>query len=392
MQHKFVGFLAGGLLLALGASPAYAAKVSVEVEGLSVTAPPTVVDTPGTVAKNGRNCPNGANIIGATDAFTKGDWDGSVDAVTRILSEDHPFAPNTPGWTFMINGDLPSGFGCTATVKDGDKLLWYVSAGSPHYRAPTGYSDPVLLDAPTAAEPGQAFTVTVTDTTINYDPADPYDTPQGVSKAPSSGATVTGGTGPVTTGADGKASVTVPGGPYTLVATKGNRAPARIAGCATNGHDGFCGTTDTPTKAPPPLCTTTGDDGLCGSPDHRAPAARLTGIPEGKHYNKGQGPRQLSGRVGDDPSGLAAVRLRLTRNDRSHCSTYDGKSERWKTLRRCGAIRGTWFSVGAKPDVTYLLPARLPRGRYVLDLEATDKAGNKAALARGTTRVVFTVA
>jgi hypothetical protein len=35
----------------------------------------------------------------------------------------------------------------------------------------------------------------------------------------------------------------------------------------------------------------------------------------------------------------------------------------------------------------------LGRGRYVLDVVAVDKAGNKVtSLARGTTRVVFTVA
>jgi hypothetical protein len=42
-------------------------------------------------------------------------------------------------------------------------------------------------------------------------------------------------------------------------------------------------------------------------------------------------------------------------------------------------------------QVSYLLPHRLGRGRYVLDVIATDGAGNREALARGTSRVVFFV-
>jgi hypothetical protein len=398
MTNKILGLLIGGLALAASASPALAARVSVEVEGLSVTVPPTAVDLPATVTKGGRSCPDGANIIGATDALTRGDWDGSVDGVTRILSEDHPFTPGEPGWAFMINGATSSGFGCTATLHDGDKLLWYASAGSPHYPASGGYADPVLLDAPTNAVPGQAFTVTATDATIQYDSSDPYDTPMGTSHTPSAGATVSGGAGAVTTGADGKASVTVAGGPYTLVATKGNRAPARVAGCATNGHDGFCGTTAS-ADGPPPAgttpapCVTSGDDGRCGSPDKRAAlGAFAASLGEGKKYKKGQGPRQLSGHVADDASGLADVRLRLTGNDHGKCTTYDAKREVLVKLKRCGAVHGKWFSVGAKQDFTYLLPSKLGRGRWVLDLQVVDKAGNKTSLARGTSRVVFTVA
>jgi hypothetical protein len=62
-------------------------------------------------------------------------------------------------------------------------------------------------------------------------------------------------------------------------------------------------------------------------------------------------------------------------------------------MKKCGATHGTWFSVGDKADFAYLLPSKLGAGRYVLDLQVVDKAGNKTAgLARGTTRVVFTVA
>ncbi|MCW2985161.1 MAG: hypothetical protein JWR63_2731 [Conexibacter sp.] len=394
MKQKILGLLVGGLALAAIAAPsALAAKVSVEVEGLSVTVAPTVLDTPATVAKGGQSCPGGDNVLGALDVLTKGDWDGSVYGATRILGEDHPLAPNSVGWVFTINGKASNDYGCGATLHDGDKLLWYASKGFGAYVAPTGWGDPVLLDAPAGAVPGRAFTVAVTDTATSYDS---YGSSTGTALSPSAGATVSGGTAAATTGADGKAQVTVAGGPYTLVATKGDAAPARIAGCATTGSDGFCGTVKGSTSAAPPAapaCVTNGHDGFCGSADRVAANAAITAVSEGKKYKKGRGPRQLAGKVAADGSGLADVRLRLTRTDAKACSTYDARTEKFKTMKKCGATHGLWFSVGAKPDFTYLLPSRLGRGRYVLDVEVVDKAGNKTLrLARGTSRVVFTVA
>jgi hypothetical protein len=40
---------------------------------------------------------------------------------------------------------------------------------------------------------------------------------------------------------------------------------------------------------------------------------------------------------------------------------------------------------------SYLLPAQLPLGRYVFDIQAVDAAGNHVALARGSSRIVFYV-
>ena len=60
--------------------------------------------------------------------------------------------------------------------------------------------------------------------------------------------------------------------------------------------------------------------------------------------------------------------------------------------RRCGPTHGTFFSVGGGPAWSYQLPARLPRGRYVLDLRTVDRAGVVTKrLVRGRTRVVFVV-
>jgi hypothetical protein len=385
MKYTLLGLLAGGLALAASAGPAMAAKVSVEIEGQTVIQAPTVVDTAASVSKPGGASCTGAVPATALEAAVAGDWDGASYVVNRIKSENRPFGPDG-SWSFYVNGLYSNDTVCTAALKDGDKVLFYwTNAYADH-----GYDEPVTLDAPTTAVPGTAFTVKVSETTTSFD-----GNGTGTSTvAPSAGATVSGGAAAATTGPDGTAQVTVAGGPYTLVVTKGNRAPARLAGCATTGSDGNCGTTaggGAPVSPAQP-CLTNGHDGFCGTADKVAADGAITAITEGKKYKKGAGPRQLAGIVKADGSGLADVRLRLTRNDGGACSAYDGKREQFKAIKKCGATHGAWFSVGASPSWSYLLPARLGRGRYVLDLQVVDKAGNKTAgLARGTTRVVFTV-
>jgi hypothetical protein len=395
MKQKSLGLLLGGLAFALtSASPALAAKVSVEIEGQTVISAPATVTTPAHVTKSGGVDCDGATIIGALEAATGGDWAGGPYTVDVIKGEAHPFGPGG-SWSFYLNGAFVNEAGCTAAVKDGDKLVFFWSGAY----ASAGYDEPVLLDAPATAVPGTPFAVKVSETSTYFGPTG-FD-PGVTTVTPSAGASVAGGKAAATTGADGAAQVTVAGGPYTLVATKGNRAPARIAGCATNGRDGFCGTTAagpgvTPNATPQPQpgpCVTNGQDGFCGSPDKVVANAAITAVTEGKKYKKGAGPRELSGKVAADGSGLADVRLRLTRNDRGACSTYDGKTEKFKAMKKCGATRGVWFSVGDKAAFTYLLPSKLGRGRYVLDVQVVDKAGNTTRqLARGTSRVVFTVA
>lgn len=390
MKKKILGLLVGGLTLAATASPAMAAKVSVEISGQSVVKAPTLVDTAASVSKGGGASCSGALPATALETAVAGDWDGPAFGVTRIQGEAHPFVSGGSSWAVYVNGQFINDTACDHPLADGDKVLFWWSNAF----ATEGYDEPVLLDAPATVVPGKAFTVTVKETATSFDP----DTFAGTTAiTPSSGASVAGGTAAATTGADGSAQVTVAtGGPYTLVATKGNRAPARISGCATTGSDGFCGTTakpGTPPIGPPLPCVTSGSDGFCGSPDKVVANAAITAVAEGKKYKKGAGPRELSGKVANDGSGVADVRLRLTRTDGRKCATYDGKTEKFKALKKCGASHGAWFSVGAKQEFTYLLPSKLGRGRYVLDVEVTDKAGNTTkSLARGSSRVVFFVA
>jgi hypothetical protein len=177
------------------------------------------------------------------------------------------------------------------------------------------------------------------------------------------GATVTGGAAPVTTDANGRATVTLGApGTATLKARKDGDAPSAgeiVAVTATSG-------------AAPAVV----------APDKMPPVARLAGLKD--HAVLARGPRELRGSFSD----AAVVKLRLTKRLGKRCWYFSGRNERFVGTR-CG--RGAYFKIGDSADWSYLLPARLGRGRYVLDAIAIDAAGNRTPLARGTTRVVFSV-
>jgi hypothetical protein len=120
--------------------------------------------------------------------------------------------------------------------------------------------------------------------------------------------------------------------------------------------------------------------------DRTPPAARLAGFTDHQVFTRG--PRELRGSFAADPSGIKAVKLRLTKRVGKRCWYFSGRSEAFRGTR-CG--RGTYFTIGDRAEWSYLLPARLGPGRYVLDAVAIDGAGNRTPLARGSTRVVFTV-
>jgi hypothetical protein len=225
------------------------------------------------------------------------------------------------------------------------------------------------LTGPASARPGAAFDVHVT---------------VGDTGGPIAAAAIGG----QTTGADGKARVRFDqAGPQRLKASKpGTVRSNGLDVCVTNGADGACGTTVP--LPPPPACQTNGRDGRCGSRDAEPPVARIAGINEQQRFSRRRAPRELQGFVDADPSGLASVKLRLTRKEGRRCSFFSGRREEFLS-RRCG--RAYAFKVGEEPAWRYLLPERLGPGRYVLDVIAVDRAGNRDVLARGRSRVVFFV-
>jgi hypothetical protein len=188
-----------------------------------------------------------------------------------------------------------------------------------------------------------------------------------------------------TTDSSGHASLTLSQAGNVMV---GVSAPASVRSettvCVHKGNDGNCGTT-------PSAAATTGSSGVLGaSVAYKGPyaiVARATGLLDGHVYPRARAPRLLRGTALAHLR-IASVSVKLRRSYRGHCYAYDGTTERFRRAR-CG--RGSYFQVSTTPSFSYLLPAALKRGRYVLDIQATDTAGNRTSLARGSSRIVFYV-
>ncbi|MGI8730093.1 MAG: hypothetical protein ACR2LK_08920 [Solirubrobacteraceae bacterium] len=388
--------LLGGLATLCAASPALAAPadISVRIEGSSATLVPRTAlrTTTAPVNKDGQpghQC-SGTSAAGALELATGGDWGGSwFDAfgysVERIRGESHVF-PSPDYYGIWINNRAAAEGVCGATseLQQGDELLIFVDrcefdpVTSACSNAPVV---PLGLTVPRLVRPGVPFTVSV----VEY-AADGTSTP-------AAGATVGGGAAAATTNAAGAAVVTIARpGPAILRATKPGRARSATEGvCASTGSDGACGSAVPGAPSSTPACVTDGRDGLCGTRDRSAPGGQVTGIREQQRFARGKGPRRLRARIDSDPSGLLTVKLRLTRTVGRRCSYFSGRFERLRRSK-CGAENGFWFAVGDRERVDYLLPARLPRGRYVLDVNVVDKAYNRDDMRRrGGNRIVFHV-
>jgi hypothetical protein len=397
MPHRLLAVLVGGLLLGF-ALPALAAaapaNVTLRVEGSAQTlVPRTSLRTDNRVVNKdgvaGHDC-TGTSAAGALEIGTAGDWGGSFFtglgySVERVLGESHVF-PAPDFFELWINNRAQSVGICSAELQEGDDVLFFPArceVGPPPDFACT--NPPVLplrLIVPSTVAPGAPFNVSVVEIAPD------------ATESPEAGATIEGGDAAATTNAAGVATVTVgAGGPHALRATNVNRARSALQNvCATTGSDGLCGTTSP--GVPAADCATSGTDGLCGTRDTTAPSTSIAGIADKHRFARGKGPRTLNVNVKPDVSGLLTVKLRLTRTDGPRCTYYSGKSERFRTPRgaKCGADNGFWFAVGDREQTSYLLPRALPRGRYVLDVNAIDKSFNRDdARRRGSNRIVFFV-
>jgi hypothetical protein len=365
---RITGLAAGVLALAVPvAGAAGPADVTVRVEGSGDTLVPrtalTTTTTP--VNKSGRSgeeC-SGTSAAGALELATSGRWTGEWSSfgtysVDEIKGERHTFS-DPEYWSFWVNGKPAESGVCGVELQTGDDVLFF-----PDVNCWGEGCDPreVLdLQVPSDAQRGVAFTARVFEISGGFD--DSYSPV--ATRRPAAGATISVPGGAVTTGADGTAQVTLghEPGPVQLRVTK----PGTIRETET-------------------VCVTEGGDGICGTRDETPPEGRITGIAEQARLSTG--PRELTGTVGADPSGLLMVKLRLTRRHNGKCWYFSGRRERL-VKSRCG--RSFPFAIGDRADVSYLLPKALPKGRYVLDLIAIDKAYNRDQLARGRNRVVFYV-
>jgi hypothetical protein len=329
------------------------------------------------------------STAGALETLTAGAWAGANGSfglsVDTILGETHLFSSDAY-WSLFVN-DVPAAQGiCAQEVAPGDRvLLAPVCTGAD---TPTCFSEgPLELRGPATGRPGSTVALHADEYTVAPD----FLSSTG---APSAGATITGAGGSATTDAAGDATVTLgaAAGPQIFSVTKGDRIRGTVVVCATTGTDGACGPASAQAPGgPAATCATNGHDGKCGTADRTPPYARIGAIRDGQVFARGRAPRRLAGSVSVEPKGLRSLRLRLTRTDRGRCTTYDARRERFVRARRCGAAAGRSFSVGTAPDFSYLLPQRLARGRYVLDVLAVDAVGNRGILTRGQSRVVFRV-
>lgn len=364
-------------VLIVPAAQAAPPTVHVRVEGATRTLVDRTVTLSGDPTPAPGTCP-ADSVAAALEAATGGDWDRAVFTNT-IAGETHDYSANDY-WAEWVNDGYGSGV-CTDTVQDGDRVLMLVDVID---GASNSTAFPMTITGvPATVAPGAPFTVTVTQ----YGPDGAFSPGSSV-PSPAAGVTVAGGGASAVTGADGRATLTLTGaGPVALRGSRTTTRTAPVATCVTTGDDGECGTVK-----PPPPCETDGADGLCGSPDRRPALGAIAGLREQERFARGKGPRTLAGTTSVTGAGVQRVEARLTRRlPGRRCSAWDAARERF-AAGRCGADRGPWFTVGTGATWSYLLPAALPTGRYVLDTRTTDTAGNvDATLQRGRNRIVFHV-
>ena len=360
MLKRLAGLAAGLAMLAAAPAALAGPTVTVRVEGQGGTLLERTTVTLPDRPSAGNPC--GANTAAAAlDAGTGGNWD-HAEFTQTILGETHKF-DNSDYWAEWIaraGTGYKRGAGiCSDTMAAGDELLMLVDVSPPPGFAPTVF--PLDLEGvPAQASRGDSVTVTV----VEYRSATGA-TGEGT-RTPVAGATVSGAGATATSGADGKATLRLDQtGSYAIKATRQGNAPSA----------GELVSVAVPGQAPPQPGT--------AARDTAAPSTALA-LRNGAVFSRRRAPRLLRGTVTADPSGLLAVKLRLTRRVGRKCSYFSGTRERFRRMR-CG--RGSFFKIGDSARWSYLLPKRLGRGRYVLEAKAIDGAFNRGAATRVRFRV-----
>jgi hypothetical protein len=372
--------------LALGGAPAAlaGAPVTVRVEGLNQTLlGPTQVttDAAAPVVKDGNNAHScsGLTAAGALERATAGSWGGEWFeslhgySVETILGETHAFEPAAAAnyfWSFWLDNKAASTGICEGELQAGQSILLFPECFSETGACPAP-PNPLGISAPAVAERGAPISVSVTS----------YDNVSGAA-SPAVGAAVTGGGAGATTDSAGHATLAIPQtGNILLQVTASGSVRTETTVCVHDGNDGTCGTTS------PSGASTPAPGAAAAYKGPYAVVAQATGVQDGHVYPRARGPKVLAGTIATHTS-VASVSLKLRRSYRGRCFAYDGLAERFKRAR-CG--HGSFFAVGSAPSFSYLLPAALAPGRYVLDVQASDAAGNRTTLARGSSRIVFYV-
>jgi hypothetical protein len=364
------------------------ASVTVRVEGLTETKvlPTLVTTTAAPVIKDGNSadsCP-GTSAAGALELATKGAWSGKWFSglgysVETIESESYPFT-QPYFWTFWLNHKSQEVGVCGVELESGDEVLLFPECFSEKVgECPAVAPTPLAIEAPATANVGENVTVTVKQ----------YNSKGEAS--PAVGASVGGGGAGASTDSQGHATLKFFGDATdTLKVSGAPEGPPAIRTettiCVHEGNDGTCGTTLPPHSGPAQVPGSS----LPPTPEtsQRALVADASGVLDGHVYSRRHAPRVLAGKV-ISTNAFTSISIRLRRPYRGRCWVFNGALERLQRVR-CG--RGGFFKLSsAGPSFSYLLPSKLPPGRYVFEIEASDAAGDHTSLHRGSSKVVFYV-
>jgi hypothetical protein len=297
---------------------------------------------------------DGAAAAGFTWAAT---WNAGYQDffISRIGPDTNTGAPAySPYWGYFQNWVATQIGGCQQQVAQGDDVLF----------AYGDYGQPLLqLTAPARAATGESFQVTAQEN-------------DGAGHRIAAPGAAVGGT---TTDASGHATLTFgDAGSHPLKATRSGAIRSNGATvCVYVPGSGDCGTDNAAPvqppidQAPPPVVQPV-------AKDTTPPVVRLSSIEPGKVY--AAGPRVLSGEA-EDAGGIAQVFLRLRSTDGggltadSRCRWFSGKRGVF-THRTVPCSKARYFRIGTNARFSYLLPAPLRSGHYVLEVKVLDKAYN----------------
>jgi hypothetical protein len=291
--------------------------------------------------------------------------------VSKVGPDANGGPPTFPSWGYAVNFTTANVGGCQIALAPGSEVLWAYNYFN--------LSHLLALSGPPSANAGSAFTVHVAD---------------GRNGEAVAGATIgtlaSGITTPIpsasTTDTSGNATVVLASaGTVTLKATQPESVRSNgLSVCVHAGGDGTCGAT-TPTSSLPQIISSSKGGGPA-----TALLARALGVRNGQVFSRRSSPRVLSGAVTLAAGGtLRRVRISLQRRVGRRCLNYSGSSERFVRSPRCKAP--AFLSVGSSESFSYLLPARLPVGRYVYDIDAVEASGHTTSLVGGVSHVVFRV-
>jgi hypothetical protein len=340
----------GGSAAAAQASPATVnlrieGSTSTIFEGPVTTDAHTIQGHPCDGTNGGANPTPGPTMTSALDDAStlhgfpwSGTWfdsinDFGIDSIGPDANNSSQF------WGYAYNWQSSNVGGCQQEVHNGDQVLFgFDFFSKSHY---------LELSGPATTQVGQPVHLKVVD---------------GQDNSAISGASVAG----TTTGADGTATVTYssPG----VVHLKADRSDS----IRSNDLD-VCIYATSASACAPPAPPAGGVGGAIK--DKLPPVIAIRGIKNGQKFRRGHGPRKLTGSA-SDASGLFQVYFRLRRHSHAGCQWYSAKRSVFTRARPHCTAR--YQAVGTKSHWSYLLPERLPKGKYTLEEKAVDSAFNRA--------------